>query len=62
MIGLASGALKIVLALEPQDKRMSFQGVSELVVEHLGEELRRESLFVFTSTFHTIEPERPVSS
>lgn len=53
MIGLASGALKIFLALEPQDMRKSFQGLSELAVEHLGEELRRESLFVFTNKRRT---------
>jgi transposase len=49
VIGLASGALKVFLALEPQDIRKSFQGLSELAVEHLGEELRREALFVFTN-------------
>ena len=53
MIGLASGALKIFVALQPQDMRKSFQGLSELAVEHLGEELRREALFVFANKRRT---------
>lgn len=53
MIGLGAGALKIFVALEPQDMRKSFQGLSELAMEHLGEELTREALFVFTNKLRT---------
>lgn len=49
MIGLGSGALKVFLALQPQDMRKSFQGLSELAMEHLDEKLTREALFVFTN-------------
>ena len=53
MIGLGAGALKIFVALEPQDMRKSFQGLSELALEHLGEQLTREGLFVFTNKLRT---------
>jgi transposase len=53
MIGLGAGGLKIFVALEPQDMRKSFQGLSELALEHLGEELSREALFVFTNKLRT---------
>ena len=43
MIGLGAGALKIYVALEPQDMRKSFQGLSELALNHLGEQLCREA-------------------
>lgn len=49
MIGIGAGALKIYVALEPQDMRKSFQGLSELAEGHLEEKLRREALFVFTN-------------
>ena len=49
MIGLGAGALKIFVALEPQDLRKSFQGLSELVLGQLEESLNRETLFVFTN-------------
>ena len=41
MIGLGAAALKIYVALEPQDLRKSFQGLSELAEGHLKEKLRR---------------------
>ena len=44
MIGLGAGALKIFVALEPQDLRKSFQGLTELALGHLGERLTREVL------------------
>ena len=53
MIGLGAGALKIFVALEPQDMRKSFQGLSELALEHLGEQLSREALFVITNKRRT---------
>jgi transposase len=53
MIGLGAGALKIYVALEPQDMRKSFQGLSELALNHLGEQLSRDALFVFTNKART---------
>ena len=53
MIGLGAGALKIFVALEPQDMRKSFQGLSELALEYLSEELTRDALFVFTNKLRT---------
>ena len=41
--------MKIYVALEPQDLRKSFQGLSELAEGHLKEKLRREALFVFVN-------------
>ena len=52
MIGLGAGALKIFVALEPQDMRKSFQGLSELAQEHLGENLTREA-YRFSSGAHS---------
>jgi len=49
MIGLGIASLKIFVALEPQDLRKSFQGLSELALGHLEEQLSREALFVFTN-------------
>jgi len=49
VIGLGAGALRIFVALEPQDMRKSFQGLSELALEHLGEQLSSEALFAFTN-------------
>ena len=53
MIGLGSAALKIFVALEPQDMRKSFQGLSELAMDYLDEKLCREVLFVFTNRTRT---------
>lgn len=49
MINLTNASLKIYLALQPCDMRKSFQGLSELATEHLGQELVREALFVFVN-------------
>ena len=49
MINLTNGSLKIYLALQPCDMRKSFQGLSELATEHLGQELVREALFAFVN-------------
>lgn len=49
MIGLGAASLKIFVALEPQDMRKSFQGLTELALQHLNEQLSRDALFVFTN-------------
>ena len=46
MIGF-TGALKIYLALEPQDMRKSFNGLYAAAQEQLGEDPRGGALFVF---------------
>lgn len=46
MIGF-TGALKIYLALEPQDMRKSFNGLYAAAEEQLGEDPRKGALFVF---------------
>lgn len=53
MIGLGTAALKIFVALEPQDLRKSFQGLTELALGELEETLSREALFVFTNKTRT---------
>jgi len=53
MIGLGTAALKIYVALEPQDMRKSFQGLSEIALVHLGEKLERDALFVFANRRRT---------
>jgi len=53
MIGLGAASLKIYVALEPQDMRKSFQGLSELALVHLGGRLERDALFVFTNRRRT---------
>ena len=53
MIGLGTASLKIYLALEPQDMRKSFGGLSDLAMGHLEEKLTKEALFVFTNKRHT---------
>jgi len=42
-----TGALKIYLALEPQDMRKSFNGLYAAAENELGEDPRRGALFVF---------------
>ena len=50
MIGLANGALKIYVALDPCDMRKSFNGLYDIVCGHLDTpRLSREALFVFTN-------------
>jgi transposase len=53
VIGLGTAALKIFVALEPQDMRKSFQGLTELALGHLDGKLCREALFVFTNRRRT---------
>ena len=53
MIGLGTASLKIYVALEPQDMRKSFNGLSELALVHLGGRLDRDALFVFTNRRRT---------
>lgn len=50
---MGAAAMKIYVALEPQDMRKSFQGLSELAEGHLEEKLRKEALFVFTNRRRT---------
>ena len=44
-----TGSLKIYIALEPQDMRKSFNGLSAVVLEHLKSELSHGALYVFTN-------------
>lgn len=53
MIGLGTASLKIYVALEPQDMRKSFNGLSGLALVHLGGRLERDALFVFTNRRRT---------
>jgi len=53
MIGLGTASLKIYIALEPQDMRKSFNGLTELALVHLGGRLDRDALFVFTNRRRT---------
>jgi transposase len=53
MIGLGSTALKIYVAMEAQDLRKSFQGLTEVALGHLAEQLSREALFVFSNRIRT---------
>lgn len=48
-----TGGLKVFVALEPVDLRMSFNGLEGLVGERLGEDLRQGALFVFTNRRHS---------
>ena len=53
MIGLGTASLRIFVALEPQDMRKSFQGLTELALDHLKGRLSPEALFVFTNRRRT---------
>lgn len=53
MIGLGTGALRIYIALEPQDMRKSFGGLSDLAMNYLNETLAKDALFVFTNKRRT---------
>jgi transposase len=53
VIGLGTSALKVFLAVEPCDMRMGFNGLAAAAVEHLGERLGRDALFVFTNKRRT---------
>lgn len=48
-----SGSLKVFVAVEPCDLRRSFNGLSALVSERLGEDLRQGTLFVFANRRQT---------
>jgi len=48
-----SGSLKVFVAVEPCDMRKSFNGLSALVTERLGEDLKQGALFVFSNRRHT---------
>ena len=48
-----TGSLKVFLAVTPCDLRMSFNGLSALVTQHLGEDPRQGALFVFTNRRHS---------
>ncbi len=49
MINLTNASLKIYLALQPCDMRKSFNGLTEIVTEHLGQELVKEAIFAFVN-------------
>jgi transposase len=44
-----AGALKVYLAVEPQDMRKSFNGLNALVSDHLRMEPTNGALYVFTN-------------
>jgi transposase len=48
-----TGSLKIFVALEPCDLRLSFNGLHGLVTERLREDPRTGALFVFTNRRRT---------
>jgi transposase len=48
-----SGALKVMVAVEPCDMRKGFDGLSGLVADHLHEEVRSGTLFIFSNRTHT---------
>jgi transposase len=48
-----AGALKVFLAVEPQDMRKNFNGLSALVSDHLQADPYQGSLYVFTNRSHT---------
>jgi transposase len=48
-----SGALRVFLAVQPQDMRKNFNGLSALVSDHLQADLRQGALYVFINRRHT---------
>lgn len=48
-----AGALKVFLAMQPQDMRKSFNGLSALVTDHLGADPYQGALYVFTNRRRT---------
>lgn len=44
-----TGALKVYLAVEPQDMRKSFNGLSAIVSEHLRSDPYQGALYIFTN-------------
>jgi len=53
MIGLGTTALRIYAALEAQDLRKSFHGLTEIALGHMAVQLSREALFVFCNRTRT---------
>ena len=47
-----AGALKVYVALEPQDMRKSFNGLAAVVQEHLGSDPYQGALYLFTNKRH----------
>ena len=47
-----AGALKVFVALEPQDMRKSFNGLAAAVQEHLGCDPYQGALYLFTNKRH----------
>lgn len=48
-----TGSLRVFVALEACDMRKGFNGLSALVGERLGEDLKSGALFVFSNRRHT---------
>lgn len=48
-----SGSLKVFVAVEACEMRKGFNGLSALVSERLGEDLKQGALFVFSNRRHT---------
>jgi len=48
-----TGALKVYLAVQPQDMRKNFNGLSSLVSDHLRLDPYQGALYVFTNRTHT---------
>lgn len=48
-----AGALKVYLAVQPQDMRKNFNGLSALVSDHLRMDPYQGALYVFTNRTHT---------
>lgn len=48
-----TGGLKVLVCLEACDMRKGFNGLSALVGERLGEDLKGGTLFVFSNRRHT---------
>ena len=48
-----SGSLKVFVAVEACDMRRGFNGLSALVTDRLGEDLKSGALFVFSNRRHT---------
>ena len=48
-----AGSVRVFLAVEPIDMRKGFEGLSALVGERLGEDVRHGALFVFVNKRHS---------
>jgi transposase len=47
-----AGALKVYVALEPQDMRKSFNGLAAVVQEHLSSDPYQGAVYLFTNKRH----------